>query len=187
MLLHCIIKILTLASDVFFHDHCDCRWLKMRRRSACMGTVFLQYVFWDALLSFLSQGSAFCKRGSWSRSLSSSGHFSSGTLVSSYACTTCYNLGKGTWTFSAHPTLLLKKVQNLRHLIYLHFHMLWGDNLSPQQHFDELLGSFGPRLDFYLGLFLAGYDLYNTPTTSCFSGFVHSIKWLYWVALLYIN
>jgi len=159
----------------------------MRRRSACMGTVFLQYVFWDALLSFLSQGSAFCKRGSWSRSLSSSGHFSSGTSVSSYACTTCYSLGKGTWTFSAHHTLLLKKVQNLRNLIYLHFHKLWGGNLSPRQHFDELLGSFGPRLDFYLGLFLAGYDLYNTPTTSCFSGFVHSIKWLYWIALLYTN
>ena len=159
----------------------------MRRRSACMGMVFLQYVFWDALLSCLSQGSAFCKRDSWSRSLSSSGHFSSGISVSSYVCTTCYSLGKGTWTFSAHPTLLLKKVQNLRHLIYLHFHMLWGDNLSLQQHFDEFLGSFGPRLDFYHGLFLAGYDLYKTPTTSCFSGFVHSIKWLYCIALLYIN
>jgi len=158
----------------------------MRRRSACTGMVFLRCVVWGAPLSCLSQGSAFCKRDSWSKSPGLGGHFSSGTSVASYVCTTCYSLGKGTWTFSAHHTLLLKKVQNLRNLIYLHFHKLWGGNLSPRQHFDELLGSLGQRLDFY-HVFLAGYDLYNTPTTFCFSGFVHSIKWLYWIPLLYIN
>jgi len=42
--MHCII-ILTLALDVFVHDHCDCRWWRMRHHSACTGTVSLRYAF----------------------------------------------------------------------------------------------------------------------------------------------